>query len=543
MALGSRIMNGIRAGWAAFVKDPEAQLRDLTHEERVNLYGEGWAYYTNKMFSTRDGLNWEGYLTMRELYKHTRLIYNPVVPIVDFYVDNIWQKADRDDFELLVTDVEEDVDEPLVDAISQLDQWGNWLSESMKAKRYAAATGEVLIEGVDDLDRQKVYHKICWPGFVRDIELNATGDVVGYVVEYDVFDRSAGKTFVYRKEVTKDEYRYFKDDKAWVPPGKTAAVEPNLYGFVFAVWIRHRDDGGDHGAPAVNNLDKVDNINSLASHIDDFIHRDIESPKIIGASGEIVPIIGGYKDKTGVVHPQDPRLNWVVLKADTTKGSVAVHDLSGVLKLGEASPELERQLKSFEQDYPELQAATIMKENAQLSGAALERMLGPAQNRLDGVQPGYNQQLIKLRQMQVAIGGMRANGGGWTNMTDQQKRFKPFNLNSYGQGKLDFGIKRAQLVHESEGEIEDTKMKKANRADVLLNIGVDELEALQVAGYTEEQAQEIIDRKAEDQSNITDTSILASNLLPPVPGQQNPPNQLPRGRQPAQIGVGNGNQN
>jgi hypothetical protein len=517
-------MGAVTAGWNAFMKGPESQLQNMTREERFDMYATAWAYYRSKMFSTREGVDWSSYLATRGLYKHTRLIYNPVPMLVDFYVDNIWERAENENFPTLATPLNADADEKVVEAVAQLDQWSMWLAESTKIKRYAAATGNVLVEGVDDLERGKILHKCVWPGYVYDVELNQTGDLQSYVLEYEVWDREAEKTFTYRKEVTKESYRYFYDGKPWVPPGKKAAEEPNDYQFIFAVWFKHIDDGSDYGIPACCNYDKVDNVNALAAHFDDYMHRDIESPKIIGASGDIVPIVGAYRDKrSGRVYPEDPRLNWMVLKADTSKGGVSVDDLSGVLKLGEASPELDRQLKSFEHDYPELQAATIMRENAQLSGAALERMLGPAQNRLDGVQPGYNQQLIKLRQMGLAVGGMRANRGGWMQLTDQQKAFLPFSLKSYEQGDLEFTLKPSQLVHETEEESENVKLKKAQRAETLLGVGIDELEALQVAGYTEEEAQDILKRgEAEDEIDLDaqEEALRNAQLLPVPPGQR-----------------------
>lgn len=508
-------MAAITAGWAAFRRDPESQLRDLTREQRLDLYATAWAYYRSYMYSRRNGEDWTNYLALRELYKHTRLIYNPVPAIVDFYVDNLWQPAQNDDIKSLMTPIEDGADEKLVKAVAQLDQWSNFLAESQKIKRYAAATGNVLIEGIDDLERQKILHRTVWPGYVTDLELNATGDVRSYALEYDVYDRETKHTYTYKKIVTQESFSYFRDDRPFIPEGKTATVETNPYGFVFAVWIRHTDDGADYGLPACNNFDKVDNVNSLASHVDDFIHKDIESPKLIGAAGEITPIIGAYKDpKTGLITQEDPRLHFVALKVDTSKGPASVNDLSGVLKLAEASPELARQIESFDKDYPELQAATIIQKNSQLSGAALERMLTPAQNRLDGVQPSYNQQLIKLRQMQVAVGGMRANGGGWTALTQQQRLFSPYNMQSYGRGGLDFNLKRSVLVRETEAEKEDTLKKKADRADTLLEVGVDELEALQVAGYSEEKAKEILKRSRENEPPPVDPEVAAARRMP-----------------------------
>jgi hypothetical protein len=370
------------------------------------------------------------------MYKHTRLIYNPVPMIVDFYVDNIWRPAQNNDFESLVTPLSPKTDEAIIEAVAQVDQWSNFLADAQKIKRYAAATGNVLVEGIDDRDREKVFHRTVWPGFVKQLELNETGDVNSYTLEYEVLDPATKTPYRFSKVVTKDSFSYFRDDKAFVPDGKTAAKEPNPYGFVYAVWIRHTDDGADFGMPSVKNLDKVDEANSLGSHLHDNIHKDVESPKVISTDGEILPIVGATqsRDKKTLI-AQDPRLNWVVFKAN--KGA-AVFDLAGKLALADAHPYLKDLLASFTDDYPELQAAAIIKENSQLSGAALERMLTPSQNRLDGVQGGYNQQLVKLRQMQLSVGGMRINSGFWRQRTDQQKLFSPFNLQSFSRGDLNF---------------------------------------------------------------------------------------------------------
>jgi hypothetical protein len=477
--------------WKVF-SDPESRIRDLSIDDRKKYYGHAWDYYRGEMFSRRNGANWTIYLATRELYKHTRLIYNPVPQIVDFYVDNLWQPAANEDFESLVTPVTDKTDEKIIAAIAQIDQWSNFLSDAPKIKRYASATGNVLIEGIDDPVREKVLHRTIWPGYVADIELNATGDVQAYTLEYDFYDRATKSNFRFKKIVTKDTYSYFKDDKPFIPEGKTSAVEPNPYKFCFAVWIRHTDDGSDYGLPACKDFNKVDELNSLASHLHDNIRKTIESPKLISTDEDVLPLIGATKNPTTkTLVPQDPRLNWVVFK---TKSGAGVHDLAGSLKLEEANPYLKDCLTSFTDDYPELQAATIIRENSQLSGAALERMLGPAQNRLNGVQPNYNQQLIKLRQMQLAVAGMRANGGGWSTSDSQKDVFKPFGLQSYERGDLNFSLKRSALVQSTEAEDEDLLIKKAQRATTLEGI-VDGREQLSIAGYSDEQIDEIEERK------------------------------------------------
>jgi hypothetical protein len=508
---------GISAGLAAF-RDPEAQFRDLTIEQRIDLYAQAWMYYRNLKFSRREGVDWSGYLATRELYKNTRLIYNPVPAIVDFYNDNIWRPANNEQFHSLVTPLADNTDEKLLAAIAQLDQWGNFLAEAQKIKRYAAATGNVLVEGIDDFKRQKITHKVVWPGYVSNLELNANGDVTAYTLEYDVYDPAIKQNYRYRKVVTKDTFSYFRDDRPFTPDGKKAAVEKNPYGFVFAVWIRHTDDGYDYGLPACKHFDKVDEVNSLASHLHDNIHKAIESPKVVSTDGEMKPIVGGVQDKkTGQITPADPRLNWVVLK---TPSGASVSDLAGSLQLAEAHPYLKEMLASFSDDYPELQAASIIKENTQLSGAALERLLGPAQNRLNGVQANYNQQLIKFRQMGIAVAGWRmSTGGGWSGASKQRDVFKPFGLDSYQAGNLDFNLVRSVLVQNTEAEDEEVLTKKASRAVQLAAI-VDTEEQLKIAGYSEDEIKNILPRKQTELD--AQTKRLKELRVPPTPAEEPP---------------------
>lgn len=503
--LFQRARAAFSAFWNAF-SDPESEQRDIASTDRQTLYRQAWMYYRSQMFSRRNGTDWNLYLASRELYKHARLIYNPVPQIVDFYVDNIWQPAHDEEVEALVTPVSEGTDDNLKLAIAQLDQWGNFLAEGQKIKRYAAATGNVLIEVDDDLEREKVLHKTVWPGHVADIELNSTGDVQGYTLEFPVVENN--RRFTFKKVVTKESFSYFRDNAPFIPEGKTASVEENPYPFVPAVWIRHTDDGAPYGLPACKDFDKVDEANSLGSHLHDNIHKLVESPVVISAEGEIVPIVGAASRTDPItgeqeVVPADPRLNWVVFK---TKAGASVHDLASKLKLAEAHPYLKDLLASFPDDYPELQADSIVRENSQLSGAALERMLGPAQNRLDGVQANYNQQWVKLRQMQIAIAGERYKST-WTERTEQQALFAPFGFDSYAAGTLDFSVKRSVLVKTTEMEDAELLFKKAEVADKLKGI-VDTREQLKVAGYSDDEIEEIMQRKeAEPQPTVTPLGI------------------------------------
>lgn len=485
MSLWTRTAMAMQAAYKAFT-DPDSVIRNMSHDQLADIFATRWAYYRSTMFSRRDGADWTLYLKQRELYKHTRLIYNPVPQIVDFYVDNIWQSANNDDYPALVTPLAEGTDESLIKVIALLDMWGNWASESQKIKRYCAGTGNVLVEGVDDMDRQKVTQKAIWPGYVKDPVLNDSGDLQSYTIEHSAWDPQARKHYNFKKIVNKDETRYFRDDKPYKYPGAESDVVEG-YGFVFAVWLKHSDDGAVHGSPAGDCYDRVDNINSLASHVDDFCHKGIESPKIIEAES-LEALVGCTKNSDGTFTMADVRTEWAAILAKASKdGSVSVHDLSGLLDLAAVSPELARQLERFEKDYPELQAHSLLQNNAQLSGAALERLMTPAQNRLDRAQAGYNNQLIKLRQMQVAVGGFRANGGGWDGTDKQRALFKPFDLDSYAAGKLDFYLKPSVLVRSTETEEIEIEGKRLNNLATKQELGVPTPVLLKEAGYTDEE--------------------------------------------------------
>lgn len=487
-ALGAAYTAGLQA-WG----DPTSVGRARTLQQRVLDYQIAWLYYRNKMFSSDVG-TFADYLEDRGLYQYTRLIFNPVPQVVGFYEDHVFPAPANvralEDGTQLVTAVMDTTPDDLTEAIAQLDQWGNWQSESYRAVRFCGATGNVLIEGVDDLEREKITHDIRWPGVVKDLVLDAQGNVKSYAVEYRTTD-SKGE-YTYRKEVTAEEFRYYRDDQLFTPEGRTAAIEENPYGFVFAVWVKHIDDGSDYGCSAVWNIDKVDELNSLASHAHDHIHKLVESPKVLATKGSIVPITGADQTEgEDEISPHDTRRDWMLLKAPE---GTSVLDLSGTLKLAEADPYIARLLESFSADYPELQAHEVIKQNSQLSGAALERMLGPAQAKLDRACANYFQQIIKLRQMGVAIAGWRVNKGGWKQRTEQQKRFQPFGLESYAAGQLNFGIKRSLLVEATEAETEELLTKKATRAVQLEGL-IDEQEGLRIAGYSDEQAEEIVKRR------------------------------------------------
>ncbi len=471
--------------------DPAGLFDKPSADEHLDGYRLAWAYYSRKAFAVEN--DWSWLRTKEDLYQHTKLVFNVVPNIIDFYVDNIWSAPSDADHPSLVTPVAYAANPKIIDTIAQIDQWTNFWRAQAEIKAYTAVAGSCLVEIIDNEDRQKIEQNTVWAGFIKHIEMNRAGDVEAYTVEIPVYDPVLKETFRFRKEITKDDFRFFYNDKPFDYLGKPSVVT-NPYGFCPAVQFRHTGAGA-FGDAAFNDYAKVNHANSLASHLHDNIHKEIESGKWLGLEdpASIMTISGATKNADGTIREADTRLERVLI---ASKGVVSVNDLSGKLKLAEAQPYLKELLVSFGADYPELEYRQIIKENATLSGIALERLLTPAQNRLDRAAPNYDGQLIKLRQMQTAIGGWRLSNG-WAGKTNQQKVFAPFNLDSYEGGDLDFNLKRSLLIEQSEDErvaIDGAKLDNANKATGLLPLR----ERIAFLGYDEKKIKEIISQLAKE---------------------------------------------
>ena len=498
-------MTALTAGYSAAMdawRDPASV--GGQQEDYSDLYSLLWAYYLDKSGvvyadSRLSSLKAQG----RALYTYTRLIYNPVPQIVDFYVDHLFPhvpeivtigRGSGATRIALATPVEDETDEELKSAIAQIDQWTNWLSEALRMVRFGASTGSVGVEVIDDLEKEKVTHRILWPSLVKSVSLDAAGNAKAYTLEYKVWDAERKETYTFKKMVDDELFQYFRDSKPFDPPERAEDTESriqqgvyaNPYGFVPMVWVKHKDDGSERGLQAVVNIEKVDEVNSLVSHRHDHQHKAIEAGKVLATDGEILSITGAYgstrKGEAGGINPYDTRLDWMLLKGPT---GTTVHDLGSSFDLLQGDPEVARLLESFTADYPELQAAKLIEEHGATSGEALKFKLGKAQSKLDQAGAQYNQQVIKLKQMSVAIAGWRTKNG-WAKKDSQRARFNAFDVDSYNDGKLNFGIKRSLLVQMTETEEVELVGKRLENATKASEI-YDADSVLKIAGEMDEE--------------------------------------------------------
>jgi hypothetical protein len=419
-----------------------------------------WSYYDNSAF--KDQPLWAAYKSAGRLYRQIRSLYNPTRRLVDFYTASVYPGALSADAGPLPDGVPiaiplaPDTDPALRAAVGQLWQWSAWQTGKSVFVRFGAVCGHVLLEVQDDVDEGRVRITPLWPGLLSSLDLSPTGEVQAYAVSYQATD-DAGRPYTYRREVTATEIRTFRDD---VPTSfdDLPARYPNPYGFCPAVWCKHRDLGTTRGASAMHgSYDKVDELNSLASHIHDQIHKVIGAPAVLAGDGGITQLLG-KQQKEGKRPPQsdwaDPldvdREGVMILRAPA---GTTVHPLVGNLNLADGAATMQMLMLEIEQDHPELAMYRELRAMSQLTGPAANRVMGDTAGLLLEAQANYDLATSTICCMAVAIGGWRAGSGAWgETLSPAQAKYLPFDLSDYTMGALSLEIMPRPLVPATDLE-------------------------------------------------------------------------------------------
>ncbi len=496
------ISTGWQTGLAAarrVYEDPSQAYSRRTFLDQAAAYSLLWAYYNNSLFD-RAAANlqvWTAYKSAYALYRNIRLIYNPTRRLVDFYAGQVYPGVLADSASSsppTAIPLSPDTPADLSSAITQFWQWSNWQARKAVEVRYGAALGSVLVEVVDDLEHGKVRAEIVWPGFVTDLMLDGAGNVKAYATQYLATDEEG--TYIYRKEVDGDYFRYYRNNQ---PHDYGAgAVAANPYGFVPAVWIKHSDTGSDTGSPAVaGSLGKIDELNNLASHVHDQIHKVIGAPIVLWSSGSVQNIWNTQKRGATSDFPEPAQDQESLLML---KGSAdgRVDSLAGNLSLADAAVHMDRLLGEIEQDHPELVFYKELRSMSQVTGPAASRLVGDVTSRVTEAAANYDRANIALFQMAVAIGGMRANSSAWGNLNRQQQKFLPFNLSSYERGDLDFSIEPRPLLVPTKLETSQEKQAMWTGVGLGVKAGVPLEFVLQDEGFSDEELAKLAEAKVKE---------------------------------------------
>jgi hypothetical protein len=399
--------------------------------------------------------------------------------LVDFYAGAVWpgvMSANSDEYPTstrFAIPLPDKVDMNLRAAIDQLFLWSNFSAQRYAVLRYGAALGNVMIEIIDDVETGKVVFDVLWPGLVTDLSLDYGGHVKKYAVEYNFVDREDDKEYTYRREVDRDTIRTYRDDNPFSYNG-VPAVYDNPYGFSPAVWISHTHLGGLYGSPAVRNITKLDELNSIVSHVNDQINKILAAPVILAmhSPDATIPESKAEEITLGGVASRE--------SIDYIEASIGARVETMNLPQGQAFDHIRLLLDEIERDTPELSVWTKVQDKVQVSGIAVEYLVADAQAYVSEAQQNYDTGLIRALQMAISIAGMRQSeaSNGWSEGTYEQQRFAAYDLDSYKQGDLHFIILPRPLIQPTQTQA--TQLR-------ILNAQADRIETELTSPQTEEQ--------------------------------------------------------
>lgn len=461
----SRFMTALTTGWTVGLDTwrhgPVPQDWDVYQA----MYAERWFLYTGELFD--DLLRHNPYRDDPSIYRNTKLLWKHIEAVVDFYAGVIYQGSLSTDGTPLPDDVpnaipilpqtgRDDRDQLLLVAIAELENAWNWRQQMSLRPMYGAALGDVLTEVVDDVERRFVYPQIVWPGYVKDIELDYVGNVRSYTLEYRVPARGDDSGYLYRKEVDGDAFRHYRDDKL-------QRTVPNPYGFVPAIWDRHRiaAPGSVRGKAAADGTRQaLLHLNSLFGHALDFQHKAFWVPLMVAGrhSASSTSSVDLGTPPTGTDLSELYR--WVKVPEGSTL-------LQPAFNLGETRGMVEDIREGILAENPEASFYQQLRDMQQVTAPGAERLMGDVKTRVDLARAGYDAQTVKLFQMAIAIAGFRSQDrseNGWAfgnaRLDRRRQQFTSFDLDSYARGELDMMIESRPIVLPTEQERIETELRK-----------------------------------------------------------------------------------
>jgi hypothetical protein len=415
-----------------------------------------WGYYDNSAFENL-GM-WGPYKGQYRLYRQMRILYNPTRRLCDFYATSIYPGLLTADVTglpegtRLAVPLADDTPPEMRVALDQLWAWSRWQINNSTLVRYGAVAGNALVEAVDDVDEARVYLNVVWPSLVTYLDLDPTGAILAYTLQYPARD-DTGNYYEYRKEVDREKISFFKDGLPYDYGEGTSY--PNPYGFVPAVWIKHKDLGGNAGAPAIHgSIGKIDELNSLASHVHDQIHKVIGAPLVMWTDGKIGSLFGNSgQQKRAPSTPYDTAdLDREGILMLTGPAGGRVESLAGQLQLHEAAEHMTMLQTEIEADHPEVTMYRQLRSMSQVTGPAASRLMGDVIANVDEAAANYDAGCTQAFAMALAIGGWRANRGDWGTLTKERALFTPFNIDQFASGDLHVRIMPRPLIQTSEME-------------------------------------------------------------------------------------------
>jgi hypothetical protein len=416
--------------------------------------------------------------------------YAPVRSIVDAY-QNVFRGTYGQEIRVDEKVDDRDVNPLLADAtnspVRRIWRWSNLDTQKQTMQEWAANLGSVglRIVGRNDPDalNRRVSIQIEHPGAIVDFDEDDRGNITEIELRYTALAGELGEKrheVKVREVLSKTEFVKEIDGTNVLDANEST----NELGVCPYVILRHRDDGHEFGRWAYHGSeDIIHGLNWLISNQSESIHKHIW-PNWFAAGGGAAPtefFLGRERVAYVKLEPDTPPPIFQPLVADL--------DQAG-------STEFWNELMArLQERQPELIIGNIKALSGQ-SGETIAKLLKPAEAVIARARANYEHALIRAVQIGLSEGIRMSlwdlgTGGGSTEAADR----------AYRAGKEDFAFAERPALPQSAYDQEQqakadsarpmAKMALARAADGL----VDQQEQLHLAGYTEKEIGEILQRK------------------------------------------------
>lgn len=138
---------------------------------------------------------------------------------------------------------------------------------------------------------------------------------------------------------------------------------------------------------------------------------------------------------------------------------------------------------------------------SQVTGPGVSAMMGDVEGKVVEAQASYDTPNISLCRMALAIAGFRLKGriGGWANPNSHQKKFAPFDLDSYERGDLEMAIDPRPLIPSTAFSRAQKDQAVWTGVKMAVDAGVPLEVALENAGWTPEKLAKLAAAKQKEQ--------------------------------------------
>jgi hypothetical protein len=454
----NRLKFGLAAFKEAFLTSPVIDAEEWNSQDaRNNRYGLLWAQYDSTSY--RNIHQWaQKYRKDYALYKYIRPIYNPAYRLGEFWKTHLYGGLlDPDAGETGAVPIATEI-EALRPAIAELWKWSRWKVNKDLLTVKGTILGDTIIRIVDNVQRNRVYLELLYPGRFDWIVKDPFGNVKSYKIkEYRPDPIKMGVQVLYEELVTRDGdlvvWQTFRNREPFAWPenvdrsGQPVARWTEPYGFVPLVAIQHNEAGLKWGWSELHpSRAKVQEVDGLASQMSDQIRKTIDPVWLM--KGIQKPKSGSVTMTKRATSPADTSNTETSTLNRPEPGREEINALWGVhvdggaeamvpkLDLEQTLAYLSSMLAELERDMPEL-SPDIHTSSGDASGRALRVARQPVVSKVIQRRVNYDAGLVAAQQMAISIGGFRGYEG-----------YQGFNLESFGRGQLEHHIADRPVFEE-----------------------------------------------------------------------------------------------